>query len=110
MAPKTVPDSGKDPSHDLEIKKFPRHKTILRRIILCSIHLLRDKPSPGPHIRVNPEKSCEMIIFSFLLSFPFLLSFSRPPRGHPRTPEILHTFRPARPMKSRILPTKNSSE
>src|SRR5213594_4658532 len=48
-----------------------------------------------------------MIIISFLLSFLFLLSFSRPPPGgHPKTPESLHTFRPARPMKRRILPTK----
>src|SRR6266581_3221504 len=32
------------------------------------------------------------ISFHFLLSFLFLLSFSRPPGGDARTPETLHTF------------------
>ena len=35
-----------------------------------------------------------IVIFLFLLTIVFLLSFSRPPRGYVRTKKLLHTFNP----------------
>src|SRR6266496_5203575 len=39
-----------------------------------------------------------MLSFSFPLTILFLLSIVRPPRGHQKTPETLHTLRRQNPM------------
>src|SRR6266487_2883869 len=54
----------------------------------------RDRPQ-GHRTRetLRPQKILRLpVISSLLLTILFLLSFSRPPRGHPKTPETLHTL------------------
>src|SRR5205809_6444365 len=44
-------------------------------------------------LATDPANTKNAKSFRFSLSYLFLLSISRPPGGHPKTPETLHTLR-----------------
>src|SRR5207249_9663154 len=64
---------------------------------------------------IEPAKPCGSqkilrlpVISSLLLTILLLLSFSRPPRGYPKTPETLHTLEHGYPVVE-VDPYRNSN-